>query len=147
MSTTGEPIWLDKPTVIDLHWYQIKRFGGAEGATDPNTIKQNEVESAINSPPNQYHYACETDILRLAAFYTFKLIQNHPFIDGNKRTGIGACVLFLRVNGKELACPSETLKEMALKIGRNDGSISIEDFVDEIKVGIKEYKFTSIFES
>ncbi|KAK4692747.1 death on curing protein, partial [Lecanoromycetidae sp. Uapishka_2] len=60
------------------------------------------VESAVNSPINQQHYMHENDPARLAAVLSSRLIKNHPFADGNKRTALLAANLFLLQNSKGL---------------------------------------------
>lgn len=71
------------------------------------------LESAINSPINQQHYGQENDPARLAAALSFRLIKNHPFANGNKRTALLAANLFLLQNGK-------VLLQNALRVEEND---------------------------
>ena len=56
------------------------------------------LESALARPQNLHAY-CEGDAAALAAAYAFGIIRNHPFVDGNKRTGFLAAALFLEANG------------------------------------------------
>src|SRR2546430_7889671 len=56
------------------------------------------LESAVNSPISQQHYGQENDVVRLAAALSFKLIKNHAFTNGNKRTALVAANLFLLQN-------------------------------------------------
>ena len=60
------------------------------------------LESALARPQNIAAYEPESDIARLAAAYAFGIIKNHPFIDGNKRTGYVVTELFLMKNGYQL---------------------------------------------
>ena len=60
------------------------------------------LESAVNSPINHQHYTHETDPARLAAILSSRLIKNHPFANGNKRTALLAANFFLLLNGKAL---------------------------------------------
>ncbi len=71
------------------------------------------LESAVNSPINQQHYANENDPARLAAALSSRLIKNHPFTNGNKRTALLAANLFLPQNGK-------ILQQDALRVETND---------------------------
>lgn len=71
------------------------------------------LESAINSPVNQQHYANENDPARLAAALSSRLINNHRFANGNKRTALLAANLFLLQNGK-------VLQQDALRVENND---------------------------
>ncbi len=73
------------------------------------------LESAVNSPINQQHYAHENESARLAAALSSRLIKNHPFANGNKRTALLAANLFLLQNGK-------VLQQDATRVESNDVS-------------------------
>ena len=81
--------------VREIHAEAIAQFGGSEGVRDLALL-----ESAVAAPQailgGKSPYK---DIIELAAAYHFYLCRNHPFIDGNKRTALGACIVFLRLNG------------------------------------------------
>jgi death on curing protein len=83
--------------VLEIHTEVIGRFGGSDGVRDVALL-----ESAVAAPQASFGGRSPyRDIAELAAAYLFYLCQNHPFIDGNKRTALGACVVFLRLNGIE----------------------------------------------
>jgi death-on-curing protein len=86
--------WLSVRLVIAIHQEQISEHGGMDGLRDKGLL-----ESALVRPQNQYHYHQITNIPSLASIYTFSIVKNHPFIDGNKRTGFIAGVTFLMLNG------------------------------------------------
>lgn len=77
--------------VLELHLEQIELFGGSAGARDLNLL-----ESAVAQPSQQFggEYLHE-DVPAMAAAYLFHIVSNHPFIDGNKRTGTDAAIVFL----------------------------------------------------
>ncbi len=83
--------------VREIHAEAIARFGGANGVREMALL-----ESAVAAPQatlggrSPYH-----DLAEVAAAYLFYLCRNHPFIDGNKRVALGACIVFLRLNGVE----------------------------------------------
>ncbi|MGL5018495.1 MAG: type II toxin-antitoxin system death-on-curing family toxin [Luteolibacter sp.] len=79
--------------VLDLHEESLKRYGGATGLREPGLL-----DSALASAPNTYFYA-EGDVFDVTATYAFHLAESQCFFDGNKRTGIGAALLFLKLNG------------------------------------------------
>jgi death-on-curing protein len=83
--------------VLEIHFEGITRFGGAEGVGDMALL-----EAAVAAPQatvgGKSPYA---DVGEVAAAYLFYLCRNHPFIDGNKRAALGACLVFLRLNGIE----------------------------------------------
>jgi death on curing protein len=68
--------------------------------------------SALARPENIHVYELDADIFRLAAAYCTGIVKNHPFIDGNKRTGILCAVVFLGINGVELAFDEATIVAM-----------------------------------
>lgn len=89
-------IWLNKAVVIAVHEVQLAEHGGGAGVRD-----QNLLESALSRPENLAAYG-EPDAIDLAAAYGFGISRNHAFIDGNKRTGFVAAIMFLRLNGWQL---------------------------------------------
>jgi death-on-curing protein len=94
-----EPVWVPKDFVFLLHDQLVVEFGGSFGIRD-NTL----LESALARPKNLFYYE-SPDLFMLAAAYISGVIRNHPFIDGNKRTGFMIGYAFLRRNGKELSVP------------------------------------------
>ena len=90
-----EPIHLTVERVREIHQQVINRFGGSDGLRDHSLL-----ESAISAP--QATFGGESlyeDMVEIAAAYLFYLCRNHPFIDGNKRVALGACIVFLKING------------------------------------------------
>ena len=91
-----EPVWIDPAVVLALHDQQLVEHGGQAGLRDAGLL-----ESALARPRNRFAYE-SADLPVLAASYTFGLVRNHPFIDGNKRTGLVVAELFLGINNVEL---------------------------------------------
>jgi len=89
--------WLTRMMVEAFHSESIARFGGADGIRDEGLL-----ESALAKPQNQFAYRPEATVFDLAAAYGFGVIGNHPFVDGNKRTGLLAAQVFLALNGYRL---------------------------------------------
>jgi death on curing protein len=88
--------------VLAIHQDQIERYGGSQGVRDPG-----QLEAALYRPQTGYY----TEALEEAAALWESLDQNHPFIDGNKRTTFAAMVTFLAINGIELAAdPAATYR-------------------------------------
>lgn len=85
-------------------------YGGINGIRDKSLI-----EPAIGAAMNTYHYA-NGDIFDIAAAYAFHLAQAQAFLDGNKRTGAGAALLFLRSNGVDRFPPDGELYEAMIAI-------------------------------
>ncbi|HET8911242.1 MAG TPA: type II toxin-antitoxin system death-on-curing family toxin [Ktedonobacteraceae bacterium] len=93
-----------------IHAYQIKTYNGTAGIRD-----QNLLESALAQPLIEIQFT-GASIYRMAACYWYHLNQNHPFIDGNKRTAFATMYAFLRINGIELLCDEEEAYTMVLDI-------------------------------
>jgi death-on-curing protein len=86
-------IWIDLPEVLAIHARQLDEHGGASGVRDEGLL-----ESALARPQQLFAYG-EPDVFDLAAAYTAGIVQIHPFVDGNKRTGFVVGILFLELNG------------------------------------------------
>lgn len=85
--------FLEIDDVLDLHEESLKRYGGATGLREPGLL-----DSALASAVNTFLYA-DGDKFDVAAAYAFHLAESQCFFDGNKRTGIGSALLFLKLNG------------------------------------------------
>lgn len=105
-----EPQWLLRETVLAIQEQLLAEFGGLGGLRDESLL-----DSALDSPRQKFHYA-DPDLFDLAAAYAFGLVRNHPFLDGNKRIGFTAAVLFLEINGFEFRADQveATVKTLAL---------------------------------
>ena len=88
-----EIVWIDLPEVLAIHAHQLDEHGGASGLRDSDLL-----ESALARPRQRHAYG-DPDVFDLAAAYTAAIIANHPFVDGNKRTGFVVGILFLELNG------------------------------------------------
>ncbi|MGH7841049.1 MAG: type II toxin-antitoxin system death-on-curing family toxin [Candidatus Binataceae bacterium] len=88
------PIWIDERDVLALHDRLLALDGGAAGLRDSNLLK-----SALARPGQLQAYGDQPDVIDLAAAYSAGIVRNHPFVDGNKRTGFIVGVLFLEING------------------------------------------------
>lgn len=117
---------LDKDQVINVHSMLINQTGGTDGIRDEGLL-----ESALNTPFQTFdgEYIYKT-IKAKAAKLGYFLIKNHPFVDGNKRTGILVMMTFLEINGVEVTCTDEEL--ITLGLGLADGSIDDEDLLNWI---------------
>jgi death on curing protein len=120
----AEPQFLSVEDVIDIHADQIERYGGSLGVRDVELLR-----SAIGMPEagfgDQYLHA---DLFEMAAAYLYHIVQNHPFIDGNKRTGAMAAFVFLKLNGFTLDADESAFESLVLKAaqGQTDKSAIAE---------------------
>jgi len=89
----NEPIFLTLDEVLLIHARSLAEHGGSEGTRDPGLV-----ESALAAARNTFHYA-NGDWFDVAASYAFHLAEAQAFLDGNKRTGVAAAMIFLARNG------------------------------------------------
>ena len=108
-----EPYWLAREECLALHEMMLAQYGGSEGLRDENLL-----ESALAKPRQLFNYGKPTRS-DLAASYAFGVIKNHPFIDGNKRTGFMLGAGFLERNGYEFFAEEAdaALQTLALAAG------------------------------
>lgn len=109
-----EPRWLSHRLILTVHDLQLTRHGGAGGLRDEGLL-----DSALARPANLYGYG-EPDLYALAAAYAAGIIRNHPFVDGNKRTGFVAAALFLDRNGVRLVAPEAEAVVMTLGLAAGE---------------------------
>ena len=95
------PVWVLRETVLTLHEQSLAEFGGEAGIRDESLL-----DSALAKPEHLFAYG-KPGIFDLAASYGFGLVKNHPFVDGNKRTALATCLVFLSENG---LLPNERLE-------------------------------------
>ena len=117
-----EPIWIIPEAVLAIHKRQIAEHGGGSGLRDPGLL-----ESAIAKPKNIFSYDKEkANIPGLAAAYAYGISRNHPFVDGNKRSGLLAAAVFLEANGIRFAATEEDAVVQTLALAA--GAITAKDF-------------------
>jgi death-on-curing protein len=87
-----EPVWIEKSVALAIHDRQLAEHGGVTGVRDDGLL-----ESELARPLNQWAYG-EDDPCQLAAAYAFGIVRNHPFVNGNKRTGWVLARLLLALN-------------------------------------------------
>ena len=125
----NEPAWVDERTALAVHRRQLAEHGGADGVRDAGLLS-----SALARPMNRRAYEESADLAdraELAAAYAHGIITNHPFVDGNKRTGYVVAVLFLRLNGLVLRASSDD-KYLTI-YGLAAGTISEPDLANWIR--------------
>ncbi len=90
-----EPYWLTRDECLALHDIMLSEYGGLAGLRDENLL-----ESALARPRQMFAYG-KPGIVEMAAAYTAGIVKNHPFLDGNKRSGFLLGAGFLERNGFE----------------------------------------------
>lgn len=111
-----EPIFLGLDEVIEIHSDQIKRYGGLSGIRDIELLKSAIAMPAAGFGENYLH----TDIHEMAAAYLYHIVRNHPFTDGNKRTGAVTSVVFLIMNGVDLQADEDAFEKMVLSVAEGE---------------------------
>ena len=103
-----------KDFIEALHAEQLRLHGGAAGVRDDGML-----ESALSRPLQKEAYG-SPDLCDLAAAYLYGIVKNHPFVDGNKRTGLAAADLFLYFNGLSLETDDEALIQLVTMVAAGE---------------------------
>ena len=108
----SEPDFLSVDDVLLLHEGQLARYGGGTGLRDPGLL-----DSAVAVPRATFGGRhLHADLFAMAAAYAFHIAQNQPFVDGNKRTGLAAALVFLDINGIAVADPDGRLYDAMIAL-------------------------------
>ncbi len=121
----SEPVWIEQELVLAIHDRQLVEHGGAEGLRDETLL-----QSALGRPQNHFAYE-SNDVVELAAKYTSGIVKNHPFVDGNKRTGFVVGVLFLELNGYRFRASEEAAATAVLELAT--GTIDERGFCEFLR--------------
>jgi death on curing protein len=106
------PDFLTVDDVLIIHEDQINEFGGSFGLRDRALL-----ESAIAQPQISFDgIFVHIDLFQMAASYLYHLTSNHPFVDGNKRIGLAAALVFLEINGIEILKGTDELFELTMRV-------------------------------
>ena len=104
-------LFLSLDDIIESHQNQIDTYGGSHGIRDIGLL-----ESAIAQPEASFGgQYLNADIFEMAAAYLYHLVMNHPFVDGNKRLGLEAALIFLEINNENLNASDQELIDLVLK--------------------------------
>lgn len=107
---------LSIPQIVMMHSALIRETGGMDGIRDENLL-----DSAVNAPFQTFggEYLYKT-LEAKAARLGYSLIKNHPFVDGNKRIGMLAMMVFLELNSAGLTCSDQDIIETGLKLAAGE---------------------------
>ena len=112
----SQVFYLTVEAVQEIHAEAITLFGGSDGVRDLALL-----ESAVAAPQASFGGKRVYDGLpEVAAAYLFFLSRNHPYVDGNKRTALGACLVFLRLNGIEPQGDGQAWEDLALGVAASE---------------------------
>ncbi len=111
-----QPIFLTLDEITEIHQDQISRYGGSEGVRDWDML-----QSAVAMPAAGYGSRfLHGDLCEMAAAYLFHIVQNHPFIDGNKRVGAVAAYVFLALNNVRLTADQTSYADLLFSVARGE---------------------------
>jgi death on curing protein len=118
----ADPLFLTLAEVVEIHADQIRRYGGQAGLRDFGLL-----QSALAQPEASFGGVwLHSDFYEMAAAYAYHVCQNHPFVDGNKRTALASALVFLELNGVSLRDPRGRLKNAMIRLAA--GRMSKDDF-------------------
>jgi len=107
-------LFLTLDEVLEIHNDQISRYGGSLGIRDPGLLQSALAMPAMGMGEHYFH----SDVFEMAAAYLFHIIQNHPFVDGNKRVGAAAALVFLELNGIESEATEDEVEQVARRVAQ-----------------------------
>lgn len=125
-----EPVWIDEYEAVLIHGRLIALYGGPPGIRDEGLL-----QSALARPRQIYSYEEGPKIVRMAAALTAGIIRNHPFVDGNKRTGFLMGVLFMELNGYRFTASEEDATEAVLSLAA--GTLTEDDFAAWLETSVR----------
>ncbi len=104
-------IWVDERDALAIHDRSLMLHGGAAGLRDAGLLA-----SALARPRQLEAYGDAVDVIDLAAAHATGIVQNHPFTDGNKRTGFVIGILFVELNGGRFTASEEAATQAVLAL-------------------------------
>jgi death-on-curing protein len=127
VTAARRPTFLTLDEVLALHADQIERYGGAAGVRDLGLL-----QSALAAPRATFGKEFLHGTLpEMAAAYLFHVARNHPFLDGNKRTGLAAAIAFLGLNGLWLEINPDMLSEVVVRVA--EGAMTKAELAEAIR--------------
>lgn len=123
-----EPIWVETTVVLAMHDRLLAEHGGPSGLRDWGLL-----ESALARPRQLLTYG-QPDLAALAAAYVAGLIRNHPFVDGNKRTGFMTGYVFLARNNLQLTASEFETTRFVLALA--SGEMQEEAFAEWLRKNV-----------
>jgi death on curing protein len=123
------PVWIDERVVLAIHGRLLSLDGGLAGVRDLPLL-----QSALTRPQQLHAYGDKVDLVDLAVAYTAGIIRNHPFTDGNKRTGFVIGVLFIELNGGKFTATEESAAHAVLSLAA--GTLNEAEFTEWMRENV-----------
>ena len=112
------PTFLSIGEVLEIHRDQISRYGGDPGIRDLGLLQSALAMPAAGFGGRYLH----GDLYEMAAAYLFHIIQNHPFVDGNKRTGVVAALVFLALNNVVIEAEVDDVERLVRAVAEGEAA-------------------------
>jgi death-on-curing protein len=113
--------YLVEEEILLVHFKLIERYGGSHGLRDSERVK------SLVDAPRQAVFGVEQypGLFQKAAVYARNIIGDHPFVDGTKRTGITAAIMFLRRNGQKFTAETGELEDFAVRVATEHPDVPV----------------------
>lgn len=125
----NEPVWLNRDDCLGIHEMMMSQHGGLAGVRDEGMLL-----SALAKPQNRFAYGSQS-LPEMAASYATEIVLNHPFLDGNKRTGFMMAATFLEINGWQLTATEESVVQQTVALV--SGTQSESGYTDWLEANCK----------
>ena len=122
------PTFLSLGEVLEIHREQINRYGGDPGIRDLGLLQSALAMPAAGLGGRYLH----GDLYEMAAAYLFHIVQNHPFVDGNKRTGAVAALIFLALNDVIIVAEEDDFERVVRAVAEGEAAkLTVAEFFRE----------------
>lgn len=119
-----EPVFLELGEILLIHQDQLERYGGTSGIRDIGLLQSAAAMPRAGIAERYLH----EDVFEMAAAYLYHIVRDHPFVDGNKRTGAVAALVFLAMNEVEIAVDEDELEKVVRLVA--EGSSTKSEIVE-----------------
>ena len=125
-----EPVFLELGEILLIHQNQLERYGGSPGIRDIGILQSATAMPRAGIADRYLH----EDLFEMAAAYMYYVVRDHPFVDGNKRTGAVAALVFLEMNGIEILVDEEELESTVRSVA--EGNTTKADITKFLRRGL-----------
>jgi death-on-curing protein len=110
-----EPLFLTLDEILKIHQNQLELYGGETGVRDMGLLQSALAMPSAGFGDQLFHQ----NIHEMAAAYLYHIVLNHPFVDGNKRCGLVAAYVFLRLNNVQIKATDHELEKLTLDTAKS----------------------------
>lgn len=130
------PTWIEEQDALAIHARLLSLHGGGDGVRDRGLL-----QSALARPKQHFAHQGKPDLVSLAAVYCAAIVRNHPFVDGNKRTGFVVGVLFLEMNGYRFTATEEEAARAVMALAA--GEMPEEEYAAFLRANVRRRRVPS----